>query len=291
MRNSGRVLLSLSFRELKRELTATKYFAEIDVTDNCNLRCRHCYHFNDKKELVKEEAAAEVWEERLQGLYDGGVRFVLLVGGEPALRKDVLMIADRIFPFVYVITNGTIRIPEEFDRRLFVSMDGLEETNDAMRGKGVFGKILKNYAGDGRVAINMTITKDNYRELEGVVKLAIENGFAGVVCNICAGGNGINLPYAVKRTERKTITDELRRVKKLYPKKFMLTDGMIDWYEKPDHRVSCFWGNNVLHYDASWKRRRCFSSNADCGNCGCFAGSLQNPVITMLTSREALKLF
>ena len=31
-----------------------------------------------------------------------------------------------------------------------------------LRGNGVFSRIIKNYSGDKRVIINMTITKDNY---------------------------------------------------------------------------------------------------------------------------------
>jgi len=32
----------------------------------------------------------------------------------------------------------------------------------------------------------MTLTKDNYTELEDVTRIAEKNGFEGVVCNICA---------------------------------------------------------------------------------------------------------
>jgi len=286
----GYILFYLIFLELRRVISRVKYFAEVDVTDNCNLRCKHCYHFKGKKEFKKKELSIDVWKERFNELSKNGVRFILLVGGEPALRNDVLMLADKIFPFIYVITNGTIKIPKKFDHLLFVSLDGMEEINDSIRGKGVFSNVINNYSGDKRVAINMTITATNYKDLEDVVNMAKENSFRGVVCNICASGTDVELPLHIKKDERKMIIDELKRVKKLYPKDFLLSRQMIKWYENPDHRGSCHWGDEVLHFDVSWNKRRCFGNNADCSNCGCLAGSMQNPLKLLLSPRETMKL-
>jgi len=267
----------------------TKCLAEIDITDNCNLRCKHCYHFLGKKDFAKTELPLSVWEERFRKLYKSGIRFVLLVGGEPALRNDVLMLADKIFPFVYIITNGTIKVPDEFRHRLFVSMDGSPDTNDSIRGKGVFSKIIKNYSGDNRVIINMTVTKDNYKDLEYVVKTSIKNGFDGVVCNICTSGSVVKLPMRIRRDERTPLINEIKRVKAKYPKDFLLSKAMIEWYEFPDHSNSCFWGDKVMHFDVSWKTRRCFA-DADCTNCGCLAGTFQSPLRMMKHPREMMKI-
>lgn len=282
----------LSYLELKRTFFGVKYFAEVDVTDNCNLRCKHCYHFHGKDIFKIKETPLGEWEERFNGLFGAGIRFILLVGGEPALRKDVLMLADRVFPYVYVITNGTIKIPKEFNHRLFVSLNGMREKDDSIRGDGVFSKVMKNYSGDKRVAINMTITKDNYKELGDVVNLAKENSFRGVVCNICASWIDVEVPMFIRKNERKMIIEELKQIKSLYPNDFLLTKSMIKWYEYPDHRGSCHWGDEVLHFDVSWNKRRCFGNNADCSNCGCLAGAIQNPLkMLMHHPQEMMKLF
>jgi MoaA/NifB/PqqE/SkfB family radical SAM enzyme len=290
MEEYARVLLYLFWLELKRIVFGVKYFAEVDVTDNCNLRCKHCYHFHGKNYFKTRELPIHVWEKRFKELHELGIRSILLVGGEPALRIDVLMLADRIFPFVYVITNGTIKIPEEFDHRLYVSVDGSRETNDSLRGSGVFSRVMKNCSGDKRVVVNMTITRDNYRELEDVVKIAKENGFKGVVCNICAGGTDVSAPMVVRENERKTIIRELKRVKALYPRDFLLSKAMIKWYEYPDHSGQCYWGDEVLHFDVSWNRRRCFGNNADCSNCGCLAGAFESPLKMLRHPREMMKI-
>jgi MoaA/NifB/PqqE/SkfB family radical SAM enzyme len=284
------VLFYLVWLELKRIIFRVKYSAEVDVTDNCNLRCKHCYHFHGKDDFKTQELSIGVWEKRFNELYKLGTRAILLVGGEPSLRNDVLMLADRVFPFVYVITNGTIMIPEEFNHLLFVSVDGSRKTNDLIRGNGVFSRVMKNYSGDKRVFINMTIMKDNYKELEDVITIAKENGLKGVVCNICASGTNVSVPMFVRRKERESIIKELERVKSLYPKDFVLSKAMIKWYKHPDHRGSCYWGDEALHFDVSWNRRRCFGNNADCSNCGCLSGALQNPLRMLRHPREMIRL-
>ena len=98
---------------LKRILTGRKHTCEIDVTNKCNQSCRHCYFYGGGKTPEEKEISIEVWEDRFKQLYEQGIRKVLLVGGEPALRLDVLNLADKIFPVLHVITNGIIKIPEQ----------------------------------------------------------------------------------------------------------------------------------------------------------------------------------
>lgn len=282
-------LLHLVFLELKRIAFKTRYFAEIDITDNCNLRCTHCYHFNGKEELNNKELSIDVWRERFDEIYKAGVRIVLLVGGEPALRNDILMLADGIFPFIFIITNGTVKVPKEFNHLLFVSLDGSQERNDSIRGDGVFSKMMANYSMDSRVVFNITVTNDNYNEVENIVKIAKGNGLRGVVCNIYTPTVGKRDALFIKTEKRKTIISELKRVKKLYPDYFLLTKPMIEWYEFPNHTGFCHWGDEALHYDVAWEKRRCFTG-LDCSNCGCFAGSLQNPLKLLKYPLEMTKL-
>ncbi len=264
--------------EFQRIMLGRKHSAEVDVTDNCNLGCRHCYHFHGKDELDRREQPLRVWEERFLELHRAGVRLILLVGGEPALRTDVLMLADRIFPFIFVITNGTIRIPRRFKHRLFMSLDGSRRVNDQIRGRGVYDLVLRNYTGDDRVVINMVLAAENYAELEHVVRVARTNGFQGVICNLYTPRKDGENPLQLTHEVRRDVIRELRRVKSLYPGDLLVSEAMIDWYSVPDHQGSCYWGDEVFHYDVSWNRRRCFGSNADCANCGCLAGAAQSPL-------------
>ncbi len=276
--------------ELKRKFLKGAHTAEVDLTDICNLRCRHCYHFDGKDEFQNGKLPIGIWRQRFDSLYKNGIRFVLLVGGEPTLRQDVLKLADTIFPYIYVITNGTIKMPGEFQHTLFVSIDGKEMTNDAIRGKGVFVRIIKNYSGDRRVIINMTVNRMNYQELEEIVLVAKNNGFRGVVCNMYTPTLGKTNEMFINKDQRKVIINEFKRIKSQYPKDFLLTNKMIEWYAFPDHRGYCYWGDEVLHYDVEWKTRRCFGDKADCSNCGCLAGSIQSPLAMINHPMEMSRL-
>lgn len=284
----------LRFFYFFRSLIIKKPFiVEIDITDNCNLRCSHCYHFNGKEHFNFKEKNISEWEKIFLDFYNKGIRFIFIVGGEPTLRNDVLMLADSIFLFVDIITNGIKKVPNNFRRKIFVSIDGNRETNDKIRGKGSFDKIMLNYKDDKRVIINFTLQKNNYPELEDIVKISINSGFSGIVCNIYTetdmqkkSGN----PLRINANTRKSIINELYRIEKEYPKHLLMSKNMIKWYQTADHNKYCYWRQLVLHYDTDMNKRKCFA-NADCSKCGCFAGTFDNIIINILNPLKMFRLF
>jgi MoaA/NifB/PqqE/SkfB family radical SAM enzyme len=284
-------LFRILWYEMKRIAGGIKHTASIDITDSCNLRCANCYHFRDKDQF-EEDVAVNVWEQRFQNIYSRGVRFVTLLGGEPALRQDVLMLANRIFPFIDVITNGTIRIPAEFKHRLFISLDGAPDTNDRMRGQNVFSKIIKNYSGDGRVVIFPTLNRSNYMELEEIVKIAKEKNFKAVTCGMYIPCSNAPDPLRLSLNDRRTITDEIRRVRALHPDILRIADRMLNWYEKGDHSGDyCYWREQVLHFDVSMGSKKCFGHVLNCSACGCLAGASQSPLRKLAHPIETIKSF
>jgi sulfatase maturation enzyme AslB (radical SAM superfamily) len=116
----------------------------IHVTNKCNLRCKHCHlssgaSFQD--ELTTEEIFSIVSQaEQL------GVKLLVVTGGEPLVREDILDIlnyASEHIDRVLLLTNGTLITDEiaeklkEFKVDVQVSLDGAQqETQDFIRGKG-----------------------------------------------------------------------------------------------------------------------------------------------------------
>jgi len=256
--------------EAKRLLTGKKFMMEIDVTDRCNLHCSHCYHAG---EVDDHEPSLEQWRAFFAQQRSKGVRCVLLVGGEPTLRWDVMAEALKQFSIVDVITNGTIKIPEDAGMRIFLSLDGDKMVNDRIRGAGSFKKALDNYHNDGRVIINMTLTAENYLETESLIQLALQNNFAGLTCNIITPNCGKSEPEKLlDPLIRHKIVELLHQLKRRYPRTLLLSRGMIQWYRYPDHRKKCYWRKHVVHFDSHFKSRYCFS-DLDCSQCGCYAGA------------------
>ena len=119
------------------------------LTGNCNLKCLHCPFW--KTEKPADMNYFEVTS-MLQMLYMDGVRIVIFEGGEPLLWKDrknnkdigdVICYAQKLFFCTGVTTNGTINLEKFGPDIFFISIDGLEETHDRIRGKS-FKKIIEN---------------------------------------------------------------------------------------------------------------------------------------------------
>ena len=151
------------------------------LTYNCNLRCKMCPFWkrtNRDLSIDKEKAI-------LRQIYDAGVCAIAFEGGEPLLRKDLneILAFSRSLPLqTSLVTNGTLleskidEISQYINGAIYVSLDGLEKTHDAIRGvRGCFKKTLQGITAASKkvsVIINTTIMNENIHEIEDLVKLA-----------------------------------------------------------------------------------------------------------------------
>jgi MoaA/NifB/PqqE/SkfB family radical SAM enzyme len=102
-----------------------------------------------------------------------GGRCLYLEGGEPFVwRDDPHTVEDVVdyahalgFLTVVVYTNGTLPLRTSADT-VFVSVDGLRSTHDALRGKS-FDRIMQNIQDSGHASlfINYTINRSNKDEI------------------------------------------------------------------------------------------------------------------------------
>ncbi|KAA6339310.1 radical SAM protein [termite gut metagenome] len=124
------------------------------ITDNCNLFCSGCYARSNgicgTGKSTGERLSVMQWKRIFTDAVEMGISFNLLAGGEPLLRKDVILAAadvkNMIFP---VFTNGTLVQGEYFDifvnnRNLIpvLSLEGEQNETDKRRGDGVYDKII-----------------------------------------------------------------------------------------------------------------------------------------------------
>ena len=107
------------------------------------------------------------------------ISLILLAGGEPLLRHDVIEVAalhkNIVFP---VFTNGTMiqnDYLERFDRNRnlvpILSIEGERNTTDSRRGDGVYDKLVSNMGELKKRGIlfgaSVTVTKENLAEVLG----------------------------------------------------------------------------------------------------------------------------
>ena len=112
-----------------------------EITFACNMKCIHCGTSAGKRrpdELTTEESLNLIDE-----LAERGTRMITISGGEPLLRKDWPLLAERIKERgmkAYLISNGnavTKEVVDEFRRvgltSVGISFDGTEKTHNYIR--------------------------------------------------------------------------------------------------------------------------------------------------------------
>ena len=175
---------------LQRQGTAVPPFLIASITSSCNLQCKGCYarannicsdsdnrfmpggetvSFRDAKPLL----SAKRWDELFCEAQTIGVSFILLAGGEPLMRREVIQKAARhkdiLFP---VFTNGTVLDDELLglfhkNRNLVpvLSVEGDAVTTDNRRGSGVYEKLTKTMAAYSQKGMlfgaSVTVTTEN----------------------------------------------------------------------------------------------------------------------------------
>lgn len=155
-------------------------FLIASITSRCNLHCAGCYsrssHATTDAEPEKQ-LTGEEWLRIFDEADELGISFILLAGGEPMLRRDIIEAAgkkqDILFP---IFTNGTF-IDEKyfalFDkcRNLLpvMSIEGNREITDIRRGTGIYDRLISNMDELKRRGLifgaSVTVTTRNYREV------------------------------------------------------------------------------------------------------------------------------
>jgi radical SAM protein with 4Fe4S-binding SPASM domain len=131
---------------LKQAPEPSLRYLELQITDACNLRCKHCYIGDARQnELTPEQVEKVLHEfEKMQGLR------VLITGGEPLVHKNFHEINEKLPDFFIrkvLFTNGVLLNREKLKilkiDEIQVSVDGLEPAHDRLRGNGTFKHTLE----------------------------------------------------------------------------------------------------------------------------------------------------
>jgi radical SAM protein with 4Fe4S-binding SPASM domain len=144
-------LLDMRNDPVKRPLVAQSpipslRYLELQITDRCNLKCRHCYiKKQDYHELSPEKTLGILHEfEEMQGLR------LLITGGEPLMHPDFMAINEMLPEFLLrkvLFSNGVLLdkgILKHLNvNEIQISIDGLEAAHDSLRGKGAFCSAMK----------------------------------------------------------------------------------------------------------------------------------------------------
>jgi MoaA/NifB/PqqE/SkfB family radical SAM enzyme len=152
------------------------------VNNKCNLACRHCNIYRRESPVTKP---LSVIGEELSYAYSLGSRFVDLEGGEPTLWSEgdkdlnsVIQLAKKIgFYSITVTTNAQLPFQGCQADSIWVSLDGLGDYHDQIRGQGAFEKLKKNIAASGhpRLSANMVVNRLNYQSVSETIEFVADS--------------------------------------------------------------------------------------------------------------------
>ncbi len=174
-----------------------------NTTSRCNLRCEHCYLAAGQP--AAEELSFEEGCQLIDQLAVAGTRMLILTGGEPMIRHDIVDLtayASSRGLLVVLGTNGMLlsasRVQQLRATGLAgagISLDSLRpERHDGFRGvpgawEGALRGIRTCVAQGLPVLVQMTVLPWNYGEVQSMVEFAHREGATGFTLYflVCTG--------------------------------------------------------------------------------------------------------
>lgn len=170
----------------------------IELTDACNLKCKHCYR--DSSPGLSNRLPTERLLSVLNDLHENGVHSIELSGGEPTYHPDfleILAFSLSHFGAVALLTNGTLmnkaiyNLLEQYRQKAIVQidLDGCNaQEHENLRGlRGSFDKAcsaIEELSRRGvRVRVAMSIHSGNYNSIKETYQIAKKLGAKWFTCS------------------------------------------------------------------------------------------------------------
>jgi MoaA/NifB/PqqE/SkfB family radical SAM enzyme len=255
-------------------------FGSIDVSKECNLRCRHCYFFEQDYD---HELSVNDWIARLDALraqakpWEFPFFQCTWVGGEPLIRKDLIERGRHYFRYNTVVTNGTIPLPDWPDVNWYISIDGDEAHHEWIRKKkGIYQRAMRNVREHPnlQVTIAYMITKNNVDCIEQAVKDWAAAGAAQMTFDFYTPIETIEDDLWLPFPERDRTLDMLIELKRIYGDFFIIPERTFRLM-KSNHAKSvtdeCLFAKKSFAFgpQGELKEKCMMGPKADCDRCGC----------------------
>jgi AdoMet-dependent heme synthase len=163
-----------------------------NVTRECNLSCRHCYR--DAGEKESNELSYDEGIRLIDEIAALGFKLLILSGGEPLLREDIMKLIEHAVAKglrTVIGTNGTLITPAMAETlkksglsRAGISIDSRDSaSHDAFRCReGAYRDALKGIEACREAGLpfqlHTTVREHNASEVEAITDLAIDCGAA-----------------------------------------------------------------------------------------------------------------
>ncbi|MCP4961657.1 MAG: radical SAM protein [Actinomycetia bacterium] len=261
--------------------------ALVNVTNRCNLECKHCFVFREGNPNASiDRMDDETMLRQLEVLRDRhGIKNMLFMGGEPMVRRKLVLAGMDLFEQGSMVTNGTYGIPCAPGHLVTVSLDGPPDENDAIRGSGVFSRVEQSIRARDRddgtvVMLQMTVTKKNAPSMERFVEAVADWPVDGVAFSFFVPHEGERSELAWDTNEeRDEVLDRVVALKGKYPD--LVKTSLDTLALMRSDRCLEFVGDNCtlksmlpLYVGEGGVFERtfcCYGNDVDCDRCGAYA--------------------
>jgi SynChlorMet cassette radical SAM/SPASM protein ScmE len=266
-------------KETMIRYTKVPHSVRILLTDQCNLYCNFCLINASEKANTKELHTAE-WLRFFESLKKLRVFNISISGGEIFLRHDLFVLLKKLrenrMHRITLLTNGTLitkEIANQLSRinmkNISISVDGLKEKHEQIRGKGTFLRTVKGLQcllGVGIIPrISFTPVKSNYKDLAPLIDLMVSLGITVIHVNTLTPEgrcleiySDIALEYPLQVKE---VLDVIEEKKKEYPGT-KINSGLGFYYYLPQSYM--YFEENPQNYEMKHLKDGCGAASTSC---------------------------
>ncbi|MDR3292272.1 MAG: radical SAM protein [Methanobrevibacter sp.] len=213
----------------------------IDLTDYCNFKCKHCYNESDNKNKIFVDTDNLI--DTFKDFNEKGVSVIELMGGEPLAHPNIDKIVDFFcenFDAINIVSNGSLlnqELIKKFKKysnlSIQITLNSYEkEYHDWFCELDGSHEIVKNnirLACDNglNISVSMIITPYNIYEMDNVAKMAYDIGTSNFKV-----GTILSFGRATEDLICKNNTDIIKRTNEVadkFPKGFI--------FKEPEHVV------------------------------------------------------
>ena len=289
--------------ELEKEGLHVPSFLIASITSVCNLHCAGCYSRCNEATVDTEpvrQLSSEEWTDIFREAESLGVSFIMLAGGEPMLRRDVIEAAGRMQDILFpIFTNGTFMGDTTFAmldkcRNLIpvLSIEGDREITDTRRGKGVYDKLIaamdRLHERNLLFGASITVTTENIRQVTSpeFMEQLVSRGCKLVIYIEFVPVTEEAAHLAPADAERAYLLDAIQNLRETFPELVALA---FPGDEKADEGCMAA-GRGFFHINSHGGAEPCpFSPYSDVNVCDLgVRGALKSPLFLALRERGVL---
>ncbi len=236
------------------------------LSENCNLRCLHCYQEDHVPMCISYKKLEHIYYEFINLIDKLGMRgHINITGGEPFCNPHLFKILDLIKKdnkvSFSILTNGTLidldtalKLKSYNPDYVQVSLEGGKKINDYIRGKGTYNQIKKGIRNLKKAgiftSISFTANHINYKEFPKVVRygkrLKVDNIWSDRYIPL---GGSMDKELTLSKEETKEYLDIMKKERLKMNKKSKTRISMnraLQFTRTNEYAYSCTCGDTLL---------------------------------------------